>query len=134
MDRDAEHLNLLSIFTYIYAGLMALTSCVAIIYVGLGIAMIAAPQTMGGPGGESPPEALGWIFILLGGFVLLLGWTIAALIALAGRNLRRRSRYWYCFVMACLMCLSVPMGTVLGVFTILVLCRPTVKTAFGLAA
>jgi hypothetical protein len=32
--------------------------------------------------------------------------------------------------MACIICLSIPFGTVLGVFTIIVLNRPTVKARF----
>jgi hypothetical protein len=33
--------------------------------------------------------------------------------------------------MACVACLSVPLGTVLGVFTIIVLMRPSVKALFA---
>ena len=35
------------------------------------------------------------------------------------------------FVVACILCLNVPIGTALGVFTILVLVRPTVKDLFA---
>ena len=43
----------------------------------------------------------------------------------------RRKHYTFCFVMACVECLSVPFGTVLGVFTILVLNRASVKELFN---
>ena len=43
----------------------------------------------------------------------------------------RRKHYTFCFVMACVECLSVPFGTMLGVFTILVLNRASVKELFN---
>ena len=36
-----------------------------------------------------------------------------------------------CIVMAALACLSMPFGTVLGVFTIIVLARPSVQALFS---
>lgn len=36
----------------------------------------------------------------------------------------------FVFVMACVQCANVPFGTALGVFTILVLQRPSVKALF----
>jgi hypothetical protein len=67
--------------------------------------------------------------------LMALGATLAACIAVAGRFLSQRRRYLFCLVMACVMAaLSMPFGTVLGVFTIIVLMRPTVKAAFGYPA
>ena len=37
MDRDEEHLRLLSIFHYIYGGLVALFACVPILYMLIGV-------------------------------------------------------------------------------------------------
>ena len=59
-----------------------------------------------------------------------LGWTFAVLVLVAGRCIARRKYYAFCFVMACVECLSVPFGTVLGVFTILVLNRASVRELF----
>jgi hypothetical protein len=36
--------------------------------------------------------------------------------------------------MACIECLFIPFGTILGVFTIIVLSRESVKTLFAIAA
>ena len=49
---------------------------------------------------------------------------------LAGWWLAKRKHYWFCFVVACLACAFSPLGTVLGVFTIIVLLRPSVKALF----
>jgi len=37
----------------------------------------------------------------------------------------------FCFVVACIECLFMPFGTVLGAFTIIVLMRPSVKNLFA---
>ena len=63
------------------------------------------------------------------------GATLAVCIAVAGRYLSQRRRYLFCLVTACVMAgLSMPFGTILGVFTIIVLMRPSVTAAFGYPA
>ena len=128
-DQDLEHLRLLSIFHYVVGGMIALFSCIPIIHVLIGIAMVAAPAIFG-PGGQRPPPFLGFLFIVIGGGIILFGWTLAALVIFAGRCLAQHTRYIYCLVIAALSCLFMPVGTVLGVFTIIVLMRPTVKGLF----
>ena len=63
-----------------------------------------------------------------------MGLTLAVLILAVGRSLSRRKRYNFCLVMACVECLFMPFGTALGVFTIVVLNRPSVKQSFGAAS
>jgi hypothetical protein len=126
---DSEHLRLLSIFHYVKGGLTALFSCIPIIHVVLGLVMIIAPHAFG-HGGDQPPAFLGWLFVILGISIILLGWTGAALTIIAGRCIARRRHRTFCLVWACLQCLSVPFGTVLGVFTILVLSRASVTALF----
>jgi len=130
MSQDEEHLRLLSIFHYAVGGLAALFGCFPIIHLGLGIALVFDPQVFG-PAKKPPPAFIGWLFIVVAGTLMLAGWTLAVLIAWAGRCLQRRRHYQFCFVMACVACLFMPFGTVLGVFTILVLSRPAVKKLFG---
>jgi hypothetical protein len=48
----------------------------------------------------------------------------------AGRFLARRKHHLFCLVVAGVECLFFPFGTVLGVFTIIVLMRPSVQQAF----
>jgi hypothetical protein len=71
------------------------------------------------------------MFIFFGVVFVLLCGTVGGLTIWAGRCIAQRKRYMFCFVMACIACLSVPLGTALGVFTIIVLQRPTVKAMFG---
>ncbi|MEK7706731.1 MAG: hypothetical protein AAB380_01890 [Verrucomicrobiota bacterium] len=132
INRDEEHLRLLTIFHFVCAALAALFACIPIIHFVLGLVMLFAPHAFG-PGKNQPPQFLGLLFVILGLGLMLAGWTFAALLAWAGRCLGRRKHYTYCFVMACVACLFQPFGVVLGVFTIVVLLRPSVKQLFGQA-
>ncbi len=127
MNQDAEHLSLLAIFHYVAAGLTALFACVPFIHLALGIAMIAG----GLRGTNAPPPAVGWLFVIVAAFFIGCGWTLALLIFLAGRRLKRHTAWTFCFVIAVFECLLMPYGTVLGVFTIIVLNRLSVKAMFG---
>ena len=86
--------------------------------------------------GDTDPEArpIGLVIMVFAGLVILAGWTLAALIAYAGRSLQTRKRYTFCLVMAGVECIFMPVGTVLGVFTMIVLVRDSVKELFGKTA
>ena len=129
MNQDEQHLRLLSIFHYVVGGMNALAACIPFIHLALGIALVsgAFPDQ---PGHQGPPPFLGWLFIGIAAVLILGGWTLAVAILLAGRFLIRRTHYTYCFVVAAVECLFMPVGTVLGVFTIIVLVRPSVKALF----
>jgi hypothetical protein len=132
MKQDEEHLRLLSIFHYVVAGLVALFALFPIFHLIFGLFMLLAPQKFAGHGQEQPPVALvGWIFVIFASVFITLGWTMAALILTTGRFLARHRHYQFCLVMAGIECLFMPFGTVLGVFTILVLVRESVKPLFG---
>jgi hypothetical protein len=134
MDQDAEHLRLLSIFHYIVGSLAALFSFFPLLYTIVGaIFIFVARRGTRGPGEEPPPEFIGWIFAVIGSFLFLLGIAIAICILIAGRSLAKHTRYWFAFVMACIECLFLPFGTILGVFTIIVLSRESVKALFPTA-
>ncbi len=127
---DHEHLKLLSIFHYVLGGLSAFFACFPIIHLALGLFILLAPDKFGHRN-EQPPEFIGWIFVIMASFFILAGWAFAVLVLIAGRFIARRAHYRYCFVIACVECLFMPFGTVLGVFSILVLNRPTVKSLFS---
>ena len=132
MKQDAEHVRLLAIFHYIVAGLAALFSLLPLLYTTIGAVFIfAARHGTPKPGEELPPEFLGWIFLVVGLLLFLLGIAIAICILIAGRCLSRCKHYTFALVMACIECLFVPFGTILGVFTIIALSRESVKTLFS---
>ena len=130
MNQDEDHLRLLTIFHYVCAALGALFACIPVIHLLLGLAMVFAPEKFG-HANQRPPEFLGWMMIGVASMLILAGWVYAVLLACSGYCLGRRTHYTFCFVMACVACLFMPFGTVLGIFTIIVLSRPSVKALFG---
>ena len=125
---DTEHVRLLALFHYVVAGLALLFSLLPLVYALIGaIFVYAANHGKAQAGHEPPPEVLGWIFIGFGCLFFLVGLVFAVCIFVAGRSLTRARRYWFIFAMACVECLFIPFGTVLGVFTLVVLSREPVK-------
>ena len=132
MNQNAQHLRLLAIFHYVVAGLAALFSFFPLLYTTIGaIFLFAARHGTPKQGEELPPEFLGWIFLVVGSLLFLLGIAMAICILIAGRCLSRCRHYTFALVMACIECLFVPFGTILGVFTIIALSRESVKTLFS---
>jgi len=132
MERDTEQLNLLAIFHYVVAGLAALFSFFPLIYAAVGAIFIFAEQHgTAKPDEELPPEFLGWIFAVAGSLLFVIGVVLAICILLAGRSLALRKRYSFALVIACVECLFVPFGTILGVFSIVTLSREPVRALFS---
>jgi hypothetical protein len=129
MNQDLEHLRLLSIFHYVVGGLAALFACFPILHLIMGVVFIllsARPHAKG----DAPPAFVGWLIVSFASLMILIGWSIAACIVTAGRFLFRRKHYMFCMVVAGIECLFMPFGTVLGVFTIIVLARESVRQMF----
>jgi hypothetical protein len=126
MDQDEQNLSLLSVFHYIMAGGTALFACIPIIHVAVGVLMLTGRFD----GADPPPVFFGWMFVLFGGAFVLLGWILAILTAIAGARLKQRRARVFCIVVAAIQCLNMPVGTVLGVFTLVTLSRPTVIAMF----
>lgn len=127
MSQDEKQLRLLSIFHYVVGGLAGLFVLYPVImfvmilpYIGM---MMPEPS-------RGIPDPFGWLYALMGAVIILAGLAMAASIILAGRFLTRRTHYTYCLVIAGFECMFMPFGTVLGVFTIVVLMRESVKPLF----
>ncbi|ABA89528.1 hypothetical protein Pcar_2289 [Syntrophotalea carbinolica DSM 2380] len=127
MNQDEQHLDLLSVFHYVVGGLTALFSCVFLMHVAMGVAMLCGAFD----GDDAPPRFMAWMFILLPSIVVLAGWTLAGFIVATGRKLKKRTSYTFCLVVAGIECIVMPFGTVLGVFTLVVLSRESVKALFS---
>ena len=128
MNQDEQQLNLLGIFHYIVGGITALFACIPMIHLALGIAMLTGAM---GSGPEAPPRALGWGFTIMAAICILAGWTLAGFIIAAGKRLQRHRSWTFCIVIAALECIFMPFGTVLGVFTIIILMKDSVKELFN---
>lgn len=77
-----------------------------------------------------PPGLFGGFFIGIGSFVIVLSIVFGLLTLFCAINLQRRRRRTFCMVVAALTCLGVPLGTALGVFTLITLAKPDVQTHF----
>jgi hypothetical protein len=127
--KDEEHLNLLSVFHYVVAGLGAMFSLIPVLHVVLGLGMVTGK--LPDPQNDPMVSKMGWLFVIFGSVFISFGLGFAGCLAAAGRFLSRRKHYTYCLVMSGLACAFMPFGTVLGVFTIVVLQRDSVKQLFG---
>lgn len=128
--QDEEQLRLLSLFHYIGGGIIALCSSFALIHFFVGLGMMTNPQAFGSPKNPAPP-GIGLMFMLIGGGFVLGGWTVGALVAYAGKCIKQRKHYIFVLVMAGVECIHMPIGTALGVFTFIVMTRPSVKAIFA---
>ena len=124
-NEDISQLKSLALAHLILGWLGVVFSLFPLIYVALGIGIIS-----GALDAEAPPF-MGWLFVVLGITFVLLGEAASICIILSGKHLKQRTGYTFSFVVACVSCISVPVGTILGIFTIIVLARPAVKAAFG---
>ena len=131
MTPDEDQLRLLSIFHYVVAGIAALFSLFPVIHIVMDAMIVSGRfDNAAGPPGN---DMVGWLFIALGLMFLVAGLAFSVCIALAGRFISQRRSYMFCLVIAAVQCAFVPFGTVLGVFTIVALQKPSVRQLFGRA-
>lgn len=132
--KDTEHLNLLAIFHFVIAGFAVLGLLFLLMHALLMNQMFGNPEMWkNSKGGSPPPDIMAmfkWIYLVCGLFVTAIG--VGNL--LSGLFLKRRTHRTFSLVMAGLNCLNVPLGTVLGVFTIIVLTRESVAQRYALAS
>lgn len=134
MNKDLDNLKTLSIFHYVVAALVALFSCIPIIHLTVGIMFLSGafpepPKQPDQP--DFPIKLFGLMFTIIPLVIILGGWTLAICTFIAGRKLANHQSYTFCIVIAGILCTFMPFGTVLGVFTIIVLMRDSVKELFN---
>src|SRR5678816_4322795 len=133
MNEDREHLRLLSIFHWIVAGLAALSALFPIVHLLIGVSMVSggmSPEFKSGRN-DFPVEVVGWFFIVFACIWMLCGFTLALCLASAARFLADHRRRTFCIVVAAVTCVFFPFGTALGVFTLIVLNRNSVRELFA---
>jgi hypothetical protein len=127
---DQSSLNSLAVCHFAYAVLLALGGLIPLggVLFGIGLVSSLTAAHARGAGG----------FIMGGAFLIVLGalaallWVKAALVFFSGLGLRRGKHRMLSQVVACLCCLNMPLGTLLGVFTLMVLARPSVRAGYEL--
>ena len=129
MNQDQEHLRLLSVFHYVVGGITALFALFPVFHLVFGLVMLLAPGTFEGTE-DAPPAFIAWFFVIFAAVFIAIGWILAAAMITTGRFLAKRKHHLFCLIVAGIECILMPFGTVLGVFTIIVLSRDSVKQEF----
>jgi hypothetical protein len=130
---DASHLRTLAICHYICGALEICFGSLFIFHIVMGAVLLHSPNLLTPATGPSVPLPPGfaWIFILMGSFAVFSGWVSGILTIISGRCIARRRRRLFSLIMAGVNCLWAPIGTVLGIFTFVVLLRPSVQSLYG---
>lgn len=125
---EEKQLDQLALGFKVYAAVQALFACFPFIHLFIGIMVVT-----GGFGNDKngPPPAFGWIFIVIGTIFITLGWTVAICNYYAGKFIKERRNYTYCFIMSCVDCALMPFGTILGIFSIILLIKEQIKETFN---
>jgi len=130
VQNSSEQLRYLTIAAYIYAGLNA---C-GVLFGAAFLALAASAVVTGGFDPSNTPEMPqflvgGGMFVIVGILVLL-----CVIQFLFARWLQTRTHHTGTLVLAAFTCLSVPFGTALGVWALIVLLRPSTKVLYPQSA
>jgi hypothetical protein len=127
---DEEHVRLLALFHFVFAGLGLLGIAFLLMHYAFMHAIFMNPEMWKNEKGGPPPavffQIFKWVY-LFGGMFFVMG---AVLNLLSGMFLRRRKNRTFSIIVAALDCLQIPFGTALGVFTIMVLVRDSVRELY----
>jgi len=132
---DNEHIKMLCIFNYVMAGLCLVGLLVLCLHFALMAAVFTNPGFASSRGGVSGPP-LGAIIGIAAIFYLVFGCLMAVigfLNFLSAQFMRKRVHRTFSMTIGGLNCLSIPFGTILGVFTFLVLSRVSVVQSYEAA-
>lgn len=132
------HLKILRVFQYVYAGLTLLgIGFLVLHYFIMNIMMKSMPEEATTPadGSEPPPmpdfdqimDVMIWGYIA-GAIVLLL---IGLVNLLSANFMGQRKNRLFSIIVAGINCLNIPLGTILGIFTIVFLTKPAAQTLYG---
>lgn len=131
---DGEHLKLLSLFHYIKGALTILTSSFFILHFvmfAIFSRLAENPEFAGEEFGSEFPAALFTIFAILFGAFIVLGIAFGILQIMSGIFMKKRKNRMFSFIIAIFELIFIPYGTILGVLTIIVLQRESVKNVYA---
>jgi hypothetical protein len=131
VDRDAEHLNLLSILQYASAGVTAVVGSFPLIHVTIGAVLALLPDSLRGSGKDAFPRLIGFFFMGIGLLFVTAGWSLAAAHFFTARFLRQRRHYVFCVAVSLVSCLACMFSSgIVSIATLVVLFRPGVRELF----
>jgi hypothetical protein len=131
---DANHLDVLSIFHFVGAGLAVVGMLFLIVHFIVFRTFLSNPKMWENQKQAPPPPEfmamLKWFYLI---FALLLI-ASAVLNLLSGFFIRARKHRTFSIVVSAINCIHIPLGTALGVFTVIVLMRDSVRELYENAA
>ena len=129
---DFSHLNSLSICFKFFAALLGCGGFLPLIHITVGFLLATGSIPM-----ENANQSESGLSLLIGGLFVLVGFLVMAMIFTfsffswkCGEWILKREKYVGVTICAAIACTSVPLGTLLGVFTLIVINRPQVKAEF----
>lgn len=125
--REAKELRALATGHTVLAALEALVVLIAAFYLSSGVHM--ANHRFGLLPELTP--STGWGVVVWSVVTIVFALIVVTLTFVAGRRIRDRRAHSFCLTVAAINCFFFPFGTILGIFTIIVLQRPNVRSAFG---
>jgi len=127
---DQKHLQLISTFHYVVGGILVFFACMPLIHFSVGIAIMSGALDGANNANQGPPVFFGAIFAVMGALFFIIGQALAWLIIYSGKQIKKREHYTFSFVLACVMCMFMPLGTILGIFTIILLSKESIKQLY----
>ncbi|MCX6865504.1 MAG: hypothetical protein NTV46_04670 [Verrucomicrobia bacterium] len=128
--KDADHLKLLAVFHYVVAGFAFLGIGFLLLHYTMMNHIMFNPRMWENQKGGPPPQEFfaffKWFYLIFGA-LLILG-SVCNL--LSGLWINARRNRMFSLVVAGINCFQVPLGTALGVFTIIVLMRDSVRDLY----
>lgn len=127
---DADHLRLLSIFHFVGAGLAFLGILFVFVHFAISQTMLNNPQLWQNQQQGYPPDeffaAIKWLYLVCGAWFF----ASAVLNVISALLLYARKYRTFSLVVGGINCLHIPLGTVLGIITITVLIRDSVRELY----
>lgn len=128
---DVKQLKLLMVFHWVFTGLLAIGLLMVVLhYLLMGYIMDNPEMWNESPGGPPPEEffeIFKYVYFVMGAVVLLSGISNA----LSARFIHARKYRTFSLIISGANCLMFPFGTVLGVFTFVVLLRDSVARVYA---
>lgn len=126
-----EQLNLLAIFHYVVGGLHALFGSFGLIHVSLGAAILFGLFPKESHAAARPEMVVAAIFVIVGGTIVAASWTLGAFTILSGRRIAQRRSRKFSVIVGAINCAIIPLGTTLGIFTLILLNRREADEEYG---
>jgi hypothetical protein len=134
MGAPRDDIRLLSIFHYALAALAGLVSLLPLLHIATGLAFVHGTFGLDLPAAQRtppPPPLLGWVLLVAGVALMATGLTYTVLLLVTARSLASHRRWTLCMVVSAVSCAFFPLGTALGVFTVVVLAKVETQQLFG---